>query len=96
MKKSPLDAAARPTSAPPHGEGFRLCIQSHESTIHSTSKPEFYKVLILEIFVLNVFQEHRSVLDIEGICWELTKRGEVHPVFVFERARDDLRRFMGS
>jgi hypothetical protein len=58
-----------------------------------------YEILTLELSILThpVIRNHPNIVDIEGICWEITKDDHVYPVLLFEKAEHrDLLQFSPS
>lgn len=63
------------------------------------SESEFYKVLITEIFVLGtpIIRDHPTIVDLEGIYWEINSQGLVLPVLVYQRTvHDNLAKFLST
>ena len=63
------------------------------------SESEFYKVLITEIFVLGtpIIRDHPTIVDLEGIYWEINDQGLVLPVLVYQRTvHDNLSKFLST
>ena len=50
--------------------------------------PSLYKVLIMEVVILRqqVIRDHPNIVDLEGICWEITDTNRIYPVLLFEKA----------
>lgn len=57
------------------------------------------EILALEISILKhpPIQKHPNVVDLEGVCWEITDKNDVYPVLLFEKAEQgDLLSFVPS
>ena len=48
-----------------------------------------YDILTREVVVLRqqAIRDHPNIVDLEGICWEVTKTNEIYPVLLFEKGQ---------
>lgn len=54
-----------------------------------------FQFLINEVTVLSQLREHPNIVELQGICWDVTADDEVWPVLVFEKAQfGDLYNFL--
>ena len=49
-------------------------------------KTNSFQTLINEVTMLSQLRGHPNIIDLQGICWDLTTEDEVWPVLVFEKA----------
>jgi len=58
-------------------------------------KTNNFQTLINEVTVLSQLREHPNIVELQGICWDVTADDEVWPVLVFEKAQfGDLYNFL--
>ena len=58
-----------------------------------------YDTLTMELTVLRqqAVRDHPNIVDLEGICWEVTKNNKIYPVLLFEKGQwGDLSSFAGG
>ena len=58
-----------------------------------------YEILTMELLVLSqqAIRDHPNIVNLEGICWEVTTTNQVYPVLLFEKGIwGDLGYFAGS
>ena len=48
-----------------------------------------YDILTMELIVLRqqAVRDHPNIVDLEGICWEVTKNDKIYPVLLFEKGQ---------
>ena len=49
-------------------------------------KTNSFRTLINEVTVLSQLRGHRNIIELKGICWDVTTDDEVWPVLMFEKA----------
>ena len=49
-------------------------------------KTNNFRTLINEVTMLSQLRGHPNIINLQGICWDLTTEDEVWPVLVFEKA----------
>lgn len=52
-----------------------------------TEGPSLYEILTMELIVLRqqAIRDHPNIVDLEGICWEVTTDNYIYPVLLFEK-----------
>ena len=63
---------------------------------HSEDSDGDFLPLMSEVLILSQppIQNHPNIVDLEGICWEITRTEKALPVLVFGKASWDLRQFL--
>lgn len=60
-----------------------------DSEKREKSEADIFQTLTNEIMVLghHLIREHPNIAQLQGICWDISSRGEVWPVLVFEKSQ---------
>ncbi|KAI4191055.1 MAG: hypothetical protein L6R41_000370 [Letrouitia leprolyta] len=80
---------------------FKRCTLS-QGRIDGKSRFARFRALCCEVMILSIdfIREHRNIVTLEGICWEVDPRyedPEVTPVLIFEKAaHGDLEKYICS
>ena len=64
---------------------------------HDSENPDGdFLPMMSEVLILSQppIQNHPNIVDLEGICWEITGAEKAVPVLIFEKASWDLQQFM--
>lgn len=78
---------------------LHLAFKQTSRLYDSVSESEFYQVLITEVFVLGtpIIRDSPTIVDLEGICWEINDQGYPLPVLVYQRTmHDNLSKFLST
>lgn len=73
---------------------FKCITGDHKSSV---PKSAIYKALASEVIALGqpFIREHPNIVELQGVCWDVTPDGEIWPVLVFEKSEfSDLYNFL--
>jgi hypothetical protein len=80
-------------------KGMRISDNTTSHKDPATKERQAFQALIAEILVLTQpsIRNHPNIINLEGICWEISADGKAWPVLMFEKAEfGDLDEFMKS
>lgn len=62
-------------------------VSEYQSEGGVTESSNLYEVLTMELVVLSqqAIRNHPNIVDLEGICWEITDTNRIYPVLLFEK-----------